>query len=429
MNILILSYNYHPEPIGIAPLVTELAEGLLHRGHHVQVVTAFPNYPQRRIYDGYKRKLFHTEIHNGVHLVRHWVFIRPQPGLWTRIAFEVTTLLFSTWASLRQTKTKPDVILTISPQLSGSLTARLLSLRLGIPFILNIQDLLPDAAIASGILKNSFLISISRALERFAYHYAQGITVISDQFVHNLTSKGVSPTKLFKIPNWVDTSFIIPLNRNTVLRKRLGLTDAFIVMYSGNIALTQSLETLVDCANLLRDDPKIQFVIVGEDCALKSLNKYINHYKLTNVHRLPFQPRHLLPEMLASADVSVILQKAHIVDINMPSKTMLLMASKRPVIASVNAQGEVAKIIRESGCGIVVSPEKPAQLAASLLALKNDPRQCELLGERGRAFACEHFEREKALIAYEQILLAAQNNKQFPKRPARRSLAGRFRGL
>jgi colanic acid biosynthesis glycosyl transferase WcaI len=425
MNILILSYNYHPEPIGIAPLVTELAEGLLQRGHHVEVVTALPNYPERRIYDEYKGNLFYKEIRNGVHLTRHWVFIRPQPNLLTRLAFEVSTLLFGTWAALRQTKA--DVVLTISPQLSGSLTARLLSLCWGTPFILNIQDLLPDAAIASGMLKNSLMIGVFRAMERFAYHHAQAIAVISDQFVHNLVRKGVAPTKLFKIPNWVDTKFIVPLNKNTTLRKQLGLTDAFIVMYSGNIALTQGLETLVECANLLRDDPKIRFVIVGEDSALKKLEVCIQSYKLTNVHTMPFQPRPLLPQMLASADVNVILQKAHIVDINMPSKTMLLLACARPVIASVNAQGEVAKIICESDCGIVVSPEEPAQLADAVLALKNDPERCQLLGKRGRAFACEHFDREKTLTDYEQILIAAQVKERVRKQPVNISLTDRTR--
>ncbi|HEY5141757.1 MAG TPA: glycosyltransferase family 4 protein [Methylococcales bacterium] len=414
MKILILSYNYHPEPIGIAPLITELAEGLVQRGHQVRVVTALPNYPERRIYAKYRGRLFHKEVLNGVHLVRHWVYIRPQPRLWTRLAFEASTLLLSTWAALMQPRA--DVTLTVSPQLSGSITARLLNLYKGIPFILNIQDLLPDAAIASGLLKSSLLISLFKALERFAYRHAKGIAVISAPFIVNLTHKGVAPGKLYQIPNWVDTRFIVPLDRQTPLRRQMGLTDAFVVMYSGNIGLTQGLETLIDCANLLRDDPKIQFVIVGEERALAQLRERIQHYGLTNVYTIPFQPRPQLPQMLASVDVNLILQKAHILDINMPSKTMLLMASARPVVASVNPKGEVAKIIHESACGIIVQPEDPAQLAAALVALKNDPEECQLLGERGRNFACENFDREKVLSTYENLLQVAVNEKQATSR-------------
>jgi colanic acid biosynthesis glycosyl transferase WcaI len=410
MNILILSYNYHPEPIGIAPLVTELAEGLVLRGHNVQVVTAFPNYPERSIYAKYRGRLFHEEVRNGVHLFRHWVFIQPQPRLSTRLAFEVSTFLMSTWVALKQPRA--DVVLTVSPQLSGSITARLLNLLWGTPFVLNIQDLLPDVAIASGLLKNSLLIGAFQALERFAYRHAKQIAVISDPFVHNLTRKGVAPGKLSKIPNWVDTGFIVPLDRQTPLRKKLGLEDAFVVMYSGNIALTQGLETLIDCAYALRDEPKIKFVIIGEERALAQLDKRIQHYGLTNVYTLPFQPRPELPQMLASADVSIILQKAHILDINMPSKTMLLMASARPVIASVNPLGEVAKVVRESGCGIVVSPEDPNQLAAALLMLKNDAEVCQRLGGRGRDYACEYFDKEKTLTAYEHLLQAVAKERQ-----------------
>ena len=80
MNILIYAYNYHPDPIGIAPLMTELAEGLVQRGHGVRVVTAMPNYPQRVIYPEYQGKTYLTENRNGVQIQRCYVWIRPKPG-------------------------------------------------------------------------------------------------------------------------------------------------------------------------------------------------------------------------------------------------------------------------------------------------------------------------------------------------------------
>lgn len=109
MRILIYSYNYHPEPIGIAPLMTELAEGLAKRGHSVRVVTGMPNYPERRIYNKYRGKLYLTEHKNGVTIQRSYVWIRPKPRLLDRVLLEVSFVVTSFLPALLGRR--PDVIL------------------------------------------------------------------------------------------------------------------------------------------------------------------------------------------------------------------------------------------------------------------------------------------------------------------------------
>jgi colanic acid biosynthesis glycosyl transferase WcaI len=412
MRILILAHNYYPELIGIAPLVTELAESLVQEGHEVQVVTAMPNYPERSIYLPYRGRLACIESRAGVRLIRHWVFIRPQPGLITRLTFELSNLCLSTLFSLQQPKA--DVILAVSPQLSSSLTAHLLQKLWGCPVVLNVQDLLPDAAIASGLLKNSILIAVSRWLEMFAYGKANAIVLISGQFVRSLVEKGIPAEKLWKIYNWVDTAFIRPMERQGPFREKLGLKDEFVVMYSGNIALTQGLETMIEAAKILQKHEDIRFVIVGEQKALDRLQVLITGYGLHNVRLLPFQPRTQLPQMLAAADVGLILQKEHVVDINMPSKTMVLMASGRPVIASVNHRGEVARAIEQSGAGVVVTPEDPQSLAQTILQLKANPDLAQVYGEKARAYACAHFDRCQSVKEYTQVFSAVLKDEPQP---------------
>jgi len=401
MRVLILGYNYYPEPIGIAPLITELAERLVARGHDVTVVTAFPNYPERRIYPGYQGRLFGQEARNGVKVVRHWVFIRPQPGLITRILFELSTMIFCTLAAWFQPRS--EVILTVSPQLSGSLTAYLLAKRWGCPVVLNIQDLLLDAAIAVGLLKKSSLIRISQALEAFAYFHAQRIVVISSGFARRLCEKGVPPGKIMEIPNWVDVDFFRPLPKDNVFRAAHELKDKFVSLYSGNIALTQGLETVIKAANLVRDQPEFHFVIIGPPPSLPALQAQIDALALSNVLLLPLQERSRLPEILSASDCTLVIQRSQVVDVNMPSKIPVFLATGRPVIASVNAQGAAAKVIADSGGGLLIPPEDPQALVQALITLKADPDRCAAYGQAARNYAIAHFSLAEAVNAYERL--------------------------
>ena len=402
MRILIYSYNYHPEPIGIAPLMTELAEGLVARGHEVRVVTAMPNYPERRIYKEYRGKSYLTEQRNGVTIQRSYVWIRPKPGLLARILLDGSFVVTSLVQSLKGWR--PDVILLTVPPLPVSIPATLLGWLYGCPVVLNLQDILPEAAVHVGLITNKFAIRVFEMLERFAYRTAHTISVITDGFVENLVGKGVPSNKITCIPNWVDVNFIRPLPKvNNAFRAAHQLDGKFVVLYSGNIALTQGLETVVESATRLRHISEIVFVIVGEEGALKKLRKRCEACNAENVLLLPFQPRNQLPEMLAAADVGLIVQKRNVVGFNMPSKTQVLLASGRPVIASVPLAGTAARAVEKSGGGIVVEPENPEVLANAFLELYLDPVKADFLGRQGRRHAIEMYSFEQALNRYEAL--------------------------
>ncbi|OKH20590.1 glycosyltransferase WbuB [Hydrococcus rivularis NIES-593] len=408
MRILLYSYNYYPEPIGIAPLMTELAEGLVGRGHQVRVITAMPWYPVGEISPEYRGKLYLTEERNGVKIQRSYVWIRRHRSLSNRVFFELSFMILSFFQALWGWR--PDAIILTIPGLPVCLPAALLGWFYRAPIVLNLQDILPDAAIHVGLIENEKVICLFRKLEQFAYRTATKISVIADGFTKNLLEKGVPADKLIEIPNWVDVNFIKPLSKeNNYFRTENHLEDKFVVMYSGNIALTQPLEILIDAAARVQHIPDLAFVIVGKKEALRRLDRYCQERGVKNVLLRPFQPRERLPQMLAAADVAMVMQKDNVICFNMPSKIQVLLASGRAIIASVPAKGTAARAIKKSGGGIVVPPEDAEALAQAILELYSNPEKVKALGKKGREYAEQHYSFELALDSYEQLLASVGN--------------------
>ncbi|MBC6431847.1 colanic acid biosynthesis glycosyltransferase WcaI [Nostoc sp. HG1] len=411
MHILIYSYNYHPEPIGIAPLMTELAEGLVKRGHQVRVITGMPNYPQREIYDEYRGKWYLTEQINGVTIQRSYLRIKSKPNLIDRLLLELSFVFTSLPQGFKGAR--PDVIILTVPPLFGTLPVTILGWLYNCPVVLNVQDILPDAAVRIGLLKNKWMIRTLAALEKFAYRSAHTISVIADGFRENLVNKGVPVNKIVCIPNWVNVNFICPLpKQNNSWISSHQIDGKFVVLYSGNIALTQGLETVIEAAVCLRHIREIVFVIVGESIALQRLQKYCLLNGADNVLLLPLQPREKLPEMLAASDVGLIVQKRNVISFNMPSKIPLLLASGRPIVGSVPATGTAAKAIKLSGGGIIVEPESPDAMAAAVHDLYTNPTLGARLGNAGRQFAEENYSLEQALNRYEGLLSHIVTNRK-----------------
>lgn len=409
MRILLYSYNYHPEPIGIAPLMTELAEGMVKRGHEVRVITAMPWYPEGEITPEYKGKLFQTEEINGVKVQRCFIWTRRKRNVINRAAFELSFMTLSLFQAFRGWK--PDIIFLTVPGLPVSVSAAIVSFIYRSPVVLNLQDILPDAAVHVGLIKNQKFVTVLKKLEKFAYRTATKISVIADGFTKNILAKGVELEKITEIPNWVDIDFIKPLSKkDSPFRIKNNLQDKFVVLYSGNIALTQGLETVIDASSYLKHLPNVAIVIVGEENALQRLKRYCMKHEVDNVTLLPFEPRKKLPEMLAAADVGLVIQKKNVLDFNMPSKIQVLLASGRAIIGSVPSTGTAASALRKSNAGLIVEPEHPQALANAIVKLHNDQLLTERLGRQGRIYAEQNYAFESALDKYEQLFVSVLND-------------------
>ncbi|MCL2934350.1 MAG: glycosyltransferase family 4 protein [Trichodesmium sp. MAG_R03] len=403
MRILIYSYNYNPELIGIAPLMTELAEGFAKRGHQVRVVTGMPNYPERKIYNGYKGKFFLTEQKNGVTVQRSYIHVRgSKPGVLDRFLLDGSFIVFSLWQAFNGWK--PEIIFATTPPILISLPVSFYGLFSNSSVVLNIQDIVSEAAVRVGLLnKDSWIVRLAQAVEKLAYLKAAKISVIAEDFVTKLVEQGVNKNRIVCIPNWVDLNFIRPLDKNNFFREEHNLQDKFVVVYSGNIALTQGLETVVKAAASLKEKLEIAFVILGEEKARQKLQECCNNYQADNVTLLPLVAREKLPEMLSSADVGLVVQKKTVTVFNLPSKIPVILASGRPIIASVPDTGTAMRVVKESGGGIVVTPEDSQALAEAILELYENPEKVEELGKQGRKYAEENFGSKTTLDNYEAL--------------------------
>lgn len=398
MHILIMAQHYAPEEVSGAALATELAEGLAQRGHKVTFVTCAPNYPYGRVFPGYRNVLRSVEECNDVTIIRVWSYITPNRPFWSRIWNFVT---FSIMALLGgMTAEKPDVIFSYSPPLPLGVSAWLLGGLWRIPWVLRVEDLYPDTAIAAGVLRNRYAISLFKELEKFLYRKATHISLISEGFRKNLLAKGVPPEKLSVAPVWADVDEIRPLPKENGFRQKLGVQGKFLVLYAGNLGITSALEDVIAGAALLRDHSDVVFLVVGEGIKKDVLVQQAGGLK--QVIFLPFQPRASIPEMFAAADLGLVTLNADSSPFSMPSKVFTIMASGRPVMAITPPDSEMAQLLETAQCGINVG--NPQIFAQKILEIKGDPMLMNRWGENGRSYMVEYFSRKKCLDLYESML-------------------------
>ena len=405
MRFLILGLNYLPESTSIGPYTADLAEYLHQRGHQVQVITAFPMAPQWKIWAPYKGKRFMREVINGVPVLRTYLYVPKQPGkAFNRILFDMSFTVSSLLGSVATGRY--DLVVAISPPLQLGLTAWLLSAVKGAPFFFHLKDLIPDAAIATGMLdENSISTRIAHALERFIYRRTRGIGVICDGFARNLIAKGVRPEKIVVLPDYIDLEFMRPSERNNSFREQYGIKpDDFLVMYSGSVALKQGLHTFVETAAEFDESDGVVFYLVGEGPYLPELKAKAEDLRLTNLRFLPLQPRESLPIQLSAADALVITQKRAITDVVFPGKLLYYMAAGRPILAAVSLDSETGRFVSSHQVGLVVPPEEPQALAQAIRFLQQNRHEAGKLGRNGRRVAEEQFDRRVVLKQFAEHL-------------------------
>ena len=402
MNILIMAQHYAPEEVSGAVLATELATDLVKCGHKVSFITCAPNYPEGKVFSGYRNSLVSKEKLDGVNVIRTWSYISPRKTFWRRILNFGTFSVGAFFTAL--VAGKPNIILSFSPPLPLGISAWILSRFWNVPWILRVEDLYPEAAVAMGVLRNHITISLLSAVERFLYHHANHISLISEGFRENLLSKGIPLEKLSVIPVWGDPNNIPVLPKENNFRQGHGLHDKFLVIYAGNLGHTSALEEVILAAERLSGVPDTKFVIIGEGVKKSALEKLTLQKMLDNVLFLPYQPRPIFAEELAAADVGLVTLNKNSSKSSLPSKIFNIMASGRPILAVAPLESEVCKLAEEGGCGVCVPPGHPDLIANAILELKRNKNQLKDMGTRGRLWLETHFSRNGCVNMYETML-------------------------
>ena len=403
MRIFVMGINYAPERTSVAPFTTGLCEHLANRGHDVTVVTAFPYYPEWRVWDRYRGRLYQREHINNVRVQRVWHFV-PSRGssLIQRLTHDLSFTLSALFAGLFAGKF--DLIYCSCPPPTLALVAYVLAKVRGKPYVIKLTDLASDAALATGILKEGLAVRVARAIEGFVYRKADTVVCICQGFIEKLAVRGIQWEKLRLISDWADTRTISPLSDVTSFRKANDLpNDGFLAIHTGNMGKKQDLMNVVRAAELSKDVKDLIWVLVGlgEDRSL--IEEAVRQRDLKNVRLLALQPVETLAEMFSSADALILNQKAAVVDSVIPSKLLTYMAAGRPVLAAVNEESQAARAVREARCGVVARPEDPKALVEAAMVLRNDSALRNRLGTDGRKYAEQHFTKEKILQEYDAL--------------------------
>ncbi|MGB1249716.1 MAG: glycosyltransferase family 4 protein [Candidatus Promineifilaceae bacterium] len=408
-----LSLVFAPDGVSTAVLMTELAQALQGKGQQVVVITTTPHYnvdPDARARQPLEKRwggLFYTSKLDGVE-VYHVAMPRKGSRVIGRIFDYLRFHLFSTLIGLAVVK-KGDVLFVPTPPLTIGLSAWIISVFKRAPFIFNVQEIYPDLAVNMGMLKNKGLIWALEQLEMFTYWRSTRISVISERFRQQLLKKGVRDHKIEIIPNFVDTSFIQPGPRVNQFSAENNLNEKFVVLYAGNIGLTQSFETVLEAAQNLVDNPDIQFVIVGDGTRRQWIEEQLADLKLPNVLLLDYQPRSMVPCIYATGDLCVVPLKHSMAIDTFPSKIYTIMAAARPVVAAAHPESELSDLVQRADCGWVVPPDNTDRLTEAIVEAHADRQLARARGQRGHDYVRANYSKETVTEQYHQLLTQVGN--------------------
>jgi len=418
MNILVLCPHFAPDVAPTGDVMSRIVVELAARDHRLHVVTALPWYQRHAIEPGWDGQLVRSERTGWGHISRVHPFPTDKANIPARaLAFGGFTALAAAVGAV--SRPTPDIVLSMSPPLTLGAAGWSIARMRRVPFVFNIQDVFPDVAIELGHLKGVRTIAAARWLERMTYRKADAVTVLSDDLADNVRAKiGISrtpttgsTTRVEVIPNFVDTESIRPAPKENSYRDEFGLRGQRVVMYAGNVGLSQALELMIDAAVDLADEPDVVFVINGGGAGRANLEQRARG--LANVRFVDMQPKSRLADVLAAADVHVVPLKKGLAWSSVPSKLYSVLAASRPIVASIDAGTEVERTIEQAGAGLSVPPEDPEAFTKALRRMLESETDRAEMGAAGRRFVERWASPAAVAVAYEELfeLLRAQDGR------------------
>lgn len=407
MKILYVSQYFPPEMGAPAGRVYELSRHWVEAGHHVTVLTGFPNHPTGVVPVQYQRGLRSGTMRervDGIDVVRTWLYPapnrRPMERMSNYSSFCVSACLRGVFLD------RPDVVIATSPQLLVGLSGWWIGRLKRCPFVFEVRDLWPESLLASGVgRQDSLLIRSLERLASFLYRRSDRITVVTEAFKDNLTMRrGLPGEKIDVVENGVETELFSPEKDSVAIRQANGLDGKFVVSYIGTMGYAHGLDIITQAACRLKETlPEALFLLVGEGAEKDQLRALAEKERLSNILFLDQQPRQTIPRFINASDVClVLLRNAELFTTVLPSKMLEFMACGRPVVLGVD--GQARKVLDKANAGVYIKPGDPEALTQAVMDLYRDPALRFRLGENGRAFICEHYSRKQKALQYLNIL-------------------------
>lgn len=394
MRILILTQYFPPEVGAPQNRLYELAVRMKNKGADITVLTAMPNYPQMEIHGKYRGLRYFYEEINGLKVHRAAIYVSKKRGIISRLK-NYFSFVMNAYRIGKRKLGDFDFVLCESPPLFLGITAVRLARKKNARLIFNVSDLWPESAEKLGIVKNRLLLGMSYRLEKWIYERSFLIPGQTQGIVKSIASR-FPGKRTYWLPNGVDLNYYDP--GSTAVGWRTGKDysdDDFIVLYAGIIGHAYKFELLLDSAVHLKENSRIRFAIVGSGPEKQRTVMLKEKMALPNVSFFDTVSKQEMPVLLKSVDAIVIpLRKTDLSEGTIPSKIFEALAMKKPVLLGV--EGEAKELfITEGKCGLFFEPENANDLTRKILELYNNRELLLTLGENGRKYVNEKFNRDK----------------------------------
>ncbi len=393
MRLLFLNRSFWPDLEASGQNLTELCEDLAEE-HEITFISG-PSYHVETA----RRGPWTIDQLGRIRIIRTWGTRFPKRRLPARLLNLGSCFALAAIAAL--TDSRPDVVIAATdPPLLGALGA-IIRRRWRCSFVYNVRDLYPDVAEANGGVKSRFLLGLLKRANDFAYSRADLVIVLGHDMRRRLLDKGVPADKVVVVENNVDCRKIRPIEPNH-FREQFG--DKFIVMYSGNLGLSQQLETVLDAAGCFRRDQRILFLLVGEGARKQWLEDRARTLGLSNVRFLPYQPRERLAESLSAADLHLIPLLSAATGTIVPSKIYGILAAGRPFVAMMDKDSDAARLAENYMVGLTSAPGDSLALAQAIGFAISHPAELKEMGRRARRVAEQYYDRPVIAGQYAAML-------------------------
>ena len=399
-RLFFLNRYFHPDHSATSQLLSDLAFHLAASGRQVNVITS-----QQR-YDDPGSRLPAKEIVNGINVFRVPTTHFGRAVLLGR-GFDYLSFYVSAWRALRGLVERDDILVAMTDPPLVSIVAMHAAKNRGAHLVNWLQDIYPEVAVQLGIsaLRGPIGGGLSYLRDKTLRTAAANV-VVGQRMRETIASLGVSTENVHVIHNWSDDEQITPVsNADNPLRREWGLDDKFVVGYSGNLGRAHEFDTVLAASERLRHDPRIVFVFIGGGHRMDELARIVKTRGLEETFRfIPYQNRTLLKHSLGVPDIHWISLKPAVEGMIVPSKFYGIAAAGRPTIAITARDGEIARLVLEHKCGVVIEPGQADVLADAIARLSTDPQSLAAMGARARTMLDANFTRRQALERWRDVL-------------------------
>jgi len=357
LKILFLTDNFPPEVNAPATRTYEHCREWVTQGAEVTVITCAPNFPQGKVFKGYKNKLSQKEIIDGIQVFRVWSFIVANKGTIKR---SLDYLSFSFSAFFAGLFLKTDVIIATSPQFFTAIAGRKLAYWKRKPWIMEVRDLWPESIKNVEAVKNAFIINKLEKQELKCYRRANGIVTVTEGVRQGVVSKIPDKEKVIVVTNAANIDLFRPGNGTNEIREKYGLKNKLIISYIGTHGMAHKLDFILNTASKLKNK-NIHFLMIGDGAEKENLKAQAERLKLENVTFVDTVSKEKVVEFIASTDVALInLKRSELFLGAIPSKIFESAAMEKPILLGVD--GEARELVEKYGAGLYFEPENEADL-------------------------------------------------------------------